>query len=68
MIQLTNQEFKNINIFNNENLCITITKKICQPSFFSKPFNKFMLETHNNLNKYLNDNNYNPQSQKVIRG
>ncbi|MGZ3140077.1 hypothetical protein [Candidatus Phytoplasma solani] len=68
MNQLTNLHFKNINVFNYQTSCVYITKQICQPSFFIKPFNEYMLESHNNLNKYLEINNYNSQSQKAIRG
>jgi hypothetical protein len=68
MKQLANLNFKNINIFNHQSLCVNITKQIIQPSLFQKPFNEYMMQNHYLLNEYLNDNKHNSQSQKVIRG
>ncbi|PEH36354.1 hypothetical protein [New Jersey aster yellows phytoplasma] len=68
MNQLTNLHFKNINILNQQSLCVNITKQIIQPSLFNKPFNEYMIKTHKLLNEYLNNKQHNSQSQKVIRG
>ncbi|WAN63189.1 hypothetical protein RS022_02220 [Candidatus Phytoplasma rubi] len=67
MNQLTNLYFENINIFNHKSLSVNITKNIIFTTCFNKNFNEYMFESHMNLNKYLTDNNYNSQSQKVIR-
>ncbi|GAK73864.1 MAG: hypothetical protein QS2022_5110 [Candidatus Phytoplasma asteris] len=68
MNQLTNFHFNNINVFNHQSLCVNIAKQIIQPSLFNKPFNEYMIKTHNLLNEYLNNKQHNSQSQKVIRG
>ncbi|WP_373403160.1 hypothetical protein [Candidatus Phytoplasma solani] len=68
MKQLTNLHFKNINVFNHQTSCVNITKQIIQPSLFNKPFNEYMIKTHNLLNEYLDKNQHNSQSKKVIRG
>ncbi|WP_373402922.1 hypothetical protein [Candidatus Phytoplasma solani] len=68
MNQLTNLHFKNIDILKHQSLCVAITKQIIQPSLFNKPFNEYMIKTHNLLNEYLDKNQHNSQSKKVIRG
>ncbi|QKX95254.1 hypothetical protein [Candidatus Phytoplasma asteris] len=68
MNQLNNLHFNNINVFNHQSLCVDITKLIIQPSLFNQPFNEYMTQTHNLLNEYLQNNHYNSQSQKSIRG
>lgn len=68
MKQSTDLHFKNIDILKHQSLCVNITKQIIQPSLFNKPFNEYMIKTHNLLNEYLDKNQHNSQSQKAIRG
>ncbi|BAD04607.1 MAG: hypothetical protein QS2022_1060 [Candidatus Phytoplasma asteris] len=65
---LTNTSFYHIKQFNTNAQCVNILKKLFYQTSFSFTFNKYMIHHHSLLDKYLTDNNYNSQSQKVIRG
>lgn len=65
---LTKEDFYNIKQFKTNTQCVDILKKLFHKSSFSRNFNEYMSNNIHLLNKYLNHNKYNSQSQKAIRG
>ncbi|MFG6084710.1 MAG: hypothetical protein AB3F67_4220 [Candidatus Phytoplasma solani] len=65
---LTNEDFYHIKQFNINSQCVNILKKLFHKSSFLLNFHEYMSHHHHLLDQYLINNNYNSQSQKVIRG
>ncbi|KND62800.1 hypothetical protein AlmWB_00070 [Candidatus Phytoplasma phoenicium] len=65
---LTHEDFYYIKQFNTNTQCVNILKKLFHKSSFSLNFHEYMCHHHHLLNQYLIDQNYQSQSQKVIRG
>ncbi|MEZ0180203.1 hypothetical protein ['Camptotheca acuminata' phytoplasma] len=65
---LTNTDFYHIKHFNTNTQCVNILKKLFHKTSFLLNFHEYTKHHHYLLDKYLTDNNYNSQSQKVIRG
>ncbi|QYC30712.1 hypothetical protein HGD80_02535 [Paulownia witches'-broom phytoplasma] len=65
---LNNQDFMNIQQFNNNIQTVEILKCFFNKDTFNLSINEYMKTNHQQLNHYFNQNNINSQNQKVIRG